>query len=206
MRGISSCFSTQSAPRLRVGFHSSYRGSIRTLSIHAVPGAMMLISKRPIGHSIRAHKGKTGDLAEKSANSGEGWGPSANCREGTGNFRATEAAIRRLSRSPRRPTGSSRHDGHSRRRGRRHFEPTKIRIEIGTPGSTWDSLQRKCGSAGRRAGFKGIAGLTVIAPEMAQNAVHDPGLRNPGGFRLDPGHRLVHGRTSVLEGGRVRPG
>jgi len=81
--------------------------------------------RKSIGHSIRAHKGKTGALAEKSANSGEGWGPSANCREGTGNFRATEAAIRRPSRSPRRPTGSSRHDGHSRRRGRRHFEPTK---------------------------------------------------------------------------------
>jgi len=45
-----------------------------------------------------------------------------------------------------RPTGSSRHDRHSR----------------------W------------RAGFKGIAGLTVIAPEMAQNAVHDPRLRNDG--------------------------
>jgi len=41
-------------------------------------------------------------------------------------------------------------------------------------------LQRKCGRAGRRAGFKGIAGLAAIAPEMAQDAVHDAGLRNDG--------------------------
>jgi hypothetical protein len=38
------------------------------------------------------------------------------------------------------------------------------------------SLPGECGRAGRRAGFEGIAGLAALAAEMAQNAVHNPGL------------------------------
>lgn len=43
------------------------------------------------------------------------------------------------------------------------------------------SLPGECGRAARRAGFEGIAGLAALAPEMAQNAVHNPGLSNDGG-------------------------
>ena len=53
-------------------------------------------------------------------------------------------------------------------------------METGTPGLGWNLLQIECAGAGRRAGFEGIAGLAAIAPEMAQNALHHPGLRNEG--------------------------
>lgn len=53
-------------------------------------------------------------------------------------------------------------------------------METGTPGLGWDLWQGECAGAGRRAGIEGIAGLAAIAPEMAQNALHNPGLGNDG--------------------------
>jgi len=53
-------------------------------------------------------------------------------------------------------------------------------METGTPRLGRNLLQGECTGAGRRAGFEGIAGLAAIAPEMAQNALHNPGLGNDG--------------------------
>jgi len=66
------------------------------------------------------------------------------------------------------------------RHGGIHFEPKEIRTGIGTHGSIGKSLPGECGPAGRRAGFERITGLAALAPEMAQNAVHNPGLSNDG--------------------------
>jgi len=70
--------------------------------------------------------------------------------------------------------------GRSQRHGGIHFEPKEVRTGSGTYGSIGKSLPGECGRAGRRAGFEGIAGLAALAPEMAQNAVHNPGLSNDG--------------------------
>ena len=126
---------------------------------------------------------KAGGVAGKSADSGEGSGQAANCRGETGVLPWTEAAIRCLSRSLGRPL-----DPHarmsfistSRRHGGIHFEPAEVRAGIRTHGSIGKSLPGECGRGGRCAGFEGIAGLAALAPEMAQNAVHNPGLRNDG--------------------------
>jgi len=67
-----------------------------------------------------------------------------------------------------------------------HFEATEARIEIGTHVPGWNLLQGECAGAGRRAAFKGIAGLAAMASEMAQDAVHDAGLSDDGND-LHPG-------------------
>jgi len=53
-------------------------------------------------------------------------------------------------------------------------------METGTPGLGRNLLQGECTGAGRRAGSEGMAGLAAIAPEMAQNALHNPRLGNDG--------------------------
>jgi len=68
--------------------------------------------------------------------------------------------------------------GRSQLYGGIHFEPKEVRTRIGTYGSIGKSLPEECGRAGRRVGFEGIAGLAALAPEMVQNAVHNPGLSN----------------------------
>ena len=126
---------------------------------------------------------KSGGAAGKSTDSGEGSGQAAYCRGETGVLPWTEAAIRCLSRSLRRPL-----DPHARmsflgsspRHGGIHFEPAELRTGIRTHGSIGKSWREDCGRAGRRAGFKGIAGLAALVPEMPQNAVYNPGLGNDG--------------------------
>jgi hypothetical protein len=71
------------------------------------------------------------------------------------------------------PTGSSPLDRHSLRRGRRHFEPTEFRIDLGTPRSTWNSLQGECAGKllGKERGPLGLATAsdTSLAATAGQN-------------------------------------
>ncbi len=57
---------------------------------------------------------------------------------------------------------------------------TRLCPEVWTHGSIGKSWREECGRPGRRAGFKGIAGLAALVPEMPQNAVYNPGLGNDG--------------------------